>query len=118
MALTSRQTALRIAKAALDSKAERPVILDLRKLSSTFDFFVICHASSQRRSQAIADAIDEALRASGVRLGHREGYTDGGWVLLDYGGVIGHIFTEELRAFYQLERLWGDAPRLPRLKSR
>lgn len=110
--MTSRQTALRIAKAALESKAERLTLLDLRRISATFDYFVLCSATSQRRSQAIADAVTAALQAQGVRLGHQEGYEDGGWVLLDYGSVIGHIFTEAQRAFYALEHLWGQAPRV------
>ena len=110
--MTSRKTALRAAQAALDSKAEDLIILDLRRLSSTFDYFVICSATSERRSQAIADAVQEGLRADGARLWHQEGYREGGWVLLDFGSVVAHIFTTELRGFYQLERLWGDAPRL------
>ena len=110
--MTSRQKALRIAKAALDSKADDLTILDLRVLSSTFDFFVICSATSQRRCQAIADEIQEQLRPAGARLWHHEGYAEGSWVLLDYGSVVAHVFSAELRAFYQLERLWIDAPRV------
>lgn len=56
--------------------------------------------------------MEESLGAAGARLWHTEGYQDGGWVLLDYGSVVAHVFTVEQRAFYQLERLWGDAPRL------
>ena len=82
MALTPRHKALWIAKAALDSKAEDLMVLDLRKLSSTFDFFVLCNATSGRRAQAIADAIEEQLKVEGHRLLHQEGYEDGGWVLL------------------------------------
>ena len=81
-------------------------------MSATFDYFVICHATSARRSQAIADVIDDRLKQVGARVWHKEGYREGGWVLLDCGSVVGHVFTEELRAFYQLERLWHDAPRL------
>ena len=87
-------------------------ILDLRKLSSSFDYFVLCNATSQRRAQAIADAIDEALKPEGARLWHQEGYTEGGWVLLDYGSVVAHVFDPEARTFYQLERLWYDAPKV------
>ena len=112
MALTSRQKALQIATAALDSKADALTILDLRKISATFDYFVICSATSQRRAQAIADAIEASIAPTGAMLWHREGYSDGDWILLDYGSVVGHIFTPELRAFYQLDRLWGDAPRV------
>ncbi len=112
MTFTTRQKALRIARAALDSKADDLVILDLRKRSATFDYFVVCTVTSQRRSQAVADAIEESLETLGARLAHKEGYADGGWVLLDYGSVIGHIFAPELRTFYRLERLWADALRV------
>ncbi len=87
-------------------------MLDLRKSSSSFDYFILCSATSTRRAQAIADGIEEALRPSGARLWHTEGYTEGGWVLLDYGSVVAHIFDAEARTFYQLERLWYDAPRI------
>ncbi len=110
--MTPRQKALRIAKVALEGKAEDLTILDLRKLSSTFDFFVLCSVSSKRRSQALADRIQETLGRSGAGKGHIEGYTDGGWVLLDYGDVIGHLFTPEQRDYYNLEHLWGDAPQI------
>lgn len=112
MPLTSRQKALQIARAARESKADDLGILDLRTLSSTFDFFILCSATSQRRAQAIADAVEDQLAAAGARCWHKEGYADGGWVLLDYGSVVAHVFTAEQRAFYQLERLWGDAPRI------
>ena len=112
MALTPRQKALRIARVALDGKAEKVAILDLRRRSSTFDYFVVCSAASGRRGQAIAEAIEADLAASGARLRHQEGDAEGGWVLLDYGSVVAHLFTEELREFYRLEWLWNDAPRV------
>lgn len=110
--MTSRSKALRIAQAALDEKADDLTILDLRKLSSSFDYFILCNATSQRRAQAIADAIGEALKPEGARLWHQEGYQEGGWVLLDYGSVVAHIFDPDARTFYQLERLWYDAPKV------
>lgn len=110
--MTSRQKALRIAEAAFDGKADDLTILDLRKLSSSFDYFVLCSATSVRRAQAIAEGVEEALRPTGARLWHTEGDTEGGWVLLDYGSVVAHIFDAESRTFYQLERLWYDAPHL------
>lgn len=118
--MTSRHKALQIAAAALDSKADALTVLDLRKISATFEYFVIGSATSPRRAQAIADAIEAQLKPLGARLWHQEGYGDGDWILLDYGSVVAHIFTPELRTFYQLERLWGDAPRLswPRPRPR
>ena len=102
-----------MASAARHSKAENVVILDLRKLSTSFDFFVICSGSSNRRIRTIADDIEEALHSHGLKSGHQEGNGHGGWLLLDYGQVVGHIFDPELRDYYRLERLWADAPRLP-----
>ncbi len=93
------------------SKAEEVVILDLRRLSTFFDFFVLCTGSSDRRIQTIADHVEETLSVHGVNRRHIEGM-DGSWMLLDYGPVVGHLFSPELRKFYSLERLWADAPRL------
>lgn len=117
---TSRQIAITMAQAALDVKAEELVILDLRKLSFSFDFFVILSAASDRRIQTIADEIREKLSSRGVRPPRREGEAEGGWVLLDDGAVVAHIFAPELREFYGLERLWADAPhvRLPKKRHR
>ena len=101
-----------MAQAASKAMAEGPIILDLRKLSYSFDFFFLCSAESDRRIQAVADHIEEELQEEGVRPKHREGLPDGGWMLLDYGAVVAHLFSPEARDFYRLERLWSDAPRL------
>ena len=82
----------------------------LEKVTDFTDYFVICSGTSDRQVQAIADAVDGALRAEGVRPLHVEGYNRAQWVLLDYGDLVVHIFQEETRRFYGLERLWGDAP--------
>jgi ribosome-associated protein len=105
-----------MARAALNAKAEDMVILDLRKLSYSFDFFLLCSASSDRRIETVADHILEALSQADLKPAHREGRPDGGWLLLDFGPVVAHVFSPEAREFYKLERLWADAPqvRLPR----
>lgn len=105
-----------MARAALHAKAEDMVILDLRKLSFSFDYFLLCSASSDRRIQTVVDHILEALSKAGACPAHLEGRPDGGWLLLDFGPVVGHVFSPEAREFYKLERLWADAPqvRLPR----
>ena len=107
-----------MAQTALKLKADDMVVLDLRKLSYSFDFFVICSGSSDRRIRSIADEVREGLAAKGVRPGHVEGRQDARWVLLDYGAVVGHLFSPEARSFYRLDHLWADAPRLsvPKLK--
>ena len=101
-----------MAGAALGAKAEELLILDLRKISYSFDFFFLCSAGSDRRIQTVVDHIEEALRGNGVRAVHREGNPEGGWVLLDFGSVVGHVFMPEVREYYALERLWADAPRV------
>jgi len=85
--------------------------MDMRAVSSITDYFVICSAPSTRRVQAIAEAIEEALRDEGVKHWHIEGKREALWVLIDYGDVVAHIFYEDLREFYDLERLWHDAPK-------
>jgi ribosome-associated protein len=98
------------ARAALDKRAVDLVVLDLQGMSSLADFFLVCTGRSTAQMDTIAEAIAIALRADGIRVRHREGTAESGWLLLDYGDVVVHIFGEEPRAFYGLERLWGDAP--------
>lgn len=97
------------AAAALDRKATDIVILDLRKLTILCDYFVIGTARNSLHAKAVAEGIEERLRASGRRPGHIEGMYGAGWVLMDYGDVIVHVFLESERFFYDLERLWADA---------
>ncbi|PWI57189.1 ribosome silencing factor [Sulfoacidibacillus thermotolerans] len=108
----SREYAKVAADAAEDKKANDVVILDIRELSVIADYFVICSANSRTQAQAIADAISERLELRGIRCKSMEGHDEGKWVLLDFGDLIVHVFQEEERRFFDLERLWGDAPRL------
>jgi ribosome-associated protein len=96
-------------KAAEDKKAEALVVLDLRKAAGFTDHFVICSGTNSRQVRAIADGIVEALGADGEKPAHVEGYDRSEWILLDYFDFIVHVFAPETRAFYGLERLWGDA---------
>lgn len=99
------------AEAALDKKAEDVVILDLRKASSFTDYFVLATATNQKQVLAIADHVLQVLRQQGLRPKHTEGYPRQEWILLDFGGLVVHVFTARQRAFYDLERLWGAATR-------
>ena len=83
----------------------------MKEVSNFTDFFVIASGSSQRQVQAIADSIEEELSKKKIPVWHLEGYREAQWVVVDYGDVIAHIFLEEKRSFYRLERLWGGAPR-------
>ena len=105
------QKARFLSKAALDKKAEDIVIMDMRAVSNVTDYFVICSAPSTRRVQTISRGIEEDLLKKGIRHSHVEGEKIALWVLIDYGDVITHIFHERLRDFYNLERLWYDAPK-------
>jgi ribosome-associated protein len=97
--------------AALDKKATNLDVLAVGALTSIADYFILSSATNERQAQAIADNVVERLRDEmGVRPLLVEGSTPGRWVLIDFGDFIVHIFTEEVRRFYGLERLWGDAP--------
>jgi ribosome-associated protein len=96
-------------RAAEDKKAQDITVLDLRNASGFTDHFVICSGANARQIHAIADAIIEALGVEGVKPAHIEGYERSEWVLVDYFDFIVHIFSPETRAFYGLERLWGNA---------
>jgi|ERR1041384_534826 ribosome-associated protein len=100
------------AHAASEKKATDMVLLDLRKIASFTEFFLICTGASTRQVQAISNAIEETLRKDGKRPLHIEGYSSAEWILLDYGDFIVHIFSPASRRFYDLERLWRDAPRV------
>jgi ribosome-associated protein len=102
----------RAARSAEDKKAESIVILDLRRAAGFTDFFVICSGGNARHVRAIADGVIEALAAEGTKPAHIEGYERSEWVLLDYFDFVVHVFARETRAFYGLERLWGNAERL------
>jgi ribosome-associated protein len=101
------------ARAALDRKALDLVALDVQGLSSVTDYFLVCSGRSTTHLSSIADAIREEMKASDVRPLHAEGAPESGWMLLDYGDVLVHVFLEETRVYYALERLWGDAPSVP-----
>jgi ribosome-associated protein len=97
-------------RAASDKKAHDLVALDLRPVASFTDFFLIGSAANTRQVQAIADEVVDRLKRKGSRALRVEGYSSAEWVLIDYGDFIFHVFEEKARRFYDLERLWRDAP--------
>jgi len=99
-------------EAAHSKKATDLVVLDLRKTGAFTDFFLICTGANPRQVHAIADAVEQALKADKVRPAHLEGYERAEWVLVDYFDFIVHVFSPSARAFYGLERLWGNARRI------
>jgi ribosome-associated protein len=109
--LSAEEKAALTGRIAADKKAMDVVVLDMRDATSITDYFLICSGVSERQVQAIADAIDEQLGQSGIVSLGVEGYREGRWILMDYGDVIVHVFSRETRDFYDLERLWANAPK-------
>jgi ribosome-associated protein len=101
-----------VISAAEDKKASDIVVMDLRDAGAFTDYFVICSGQTPRQVKAIAEHVEEQLRAARIRPAHHEGYGRAEWVLLDYFDFIVHVFTRETRLFYALDRLWGGAPRI------
>jgi ribosome-associated protein len=112
MTTDSRTKSLFCLKAAIEKKAQNPVLLELKGMTSFTDYFLLCSGKSDRQVQAIAHAIQEALKKKGIRPLGQEGVHEGKWILMDYEDVVVHIFLEPVRKFYDLEGLWMDAPRI------
>jgi ribosome-associated protein len=108
----AEELAVLAARAVHDRRAEDVVVLDLRGMCSVTDFFVICSGTSDRQMRAAYDAAEEAGRRFGWRPIGSAGYESATWMLLDFVDVVIHIFAPEYRQYYDLELLWGDAPRV------
>ncbi len=108
--MDSKLFAEKIADLIFNKKGYDVRIIDLRSLTTFSDFFVICSADSDTQVKAIADEIDKSLRDEGIKCWHKEGYMALSWVLLDYVDVVVHVFKKDAREFYNIEKLWGDAP--------
>jgi ribosome-associated protein len=107
-----RDLALRIADILAETPASDTVVLDIRGLSTFADFFVICSGENERQLRAISERLQEELREDDIRPRRTEGTPRSGWIVLDYNDAIVHVFDQELRDFYKMERLWAEAPRL------
>ncbi|HAP35660.1 MAG TPA: ribosome silencing factor [Bacteroidetes bacterium] len=107
--MTSKNLAKVLANAALSKKAFDITILDLRKLTTMTDYFVVCSVDSDTQARAVADEIKNESLEKGESSVRKEGYSEGRWILMDYMDVVVHVFHKEMREFYNLEKLWGDA---------
>ncbi|MFB3136595.1 MAG: ribosome silencing factor [Nitrospirales bacterium] len=108
-----RQRALTIGQAALQKKATDVVILEVEPLTSVADYFIFCSGSSERQVKAIADGIaQELVRCFSFRA-TIEGGSSATWILLDYGDIVVHVFRDDIRAFYGVEKMWRDAEEIP-----
>lgn len=99
-------------RAVQEKKAENIVVLELKEISSFTDYFVIGQGNSSRQNKAVCDGVERALKENKIRPISIEGRKSGDWILMDYGSFIIHVFSEEARGYYALEKLWGDSPRL------
>ena len=110
--MDSKGKALLCTNAALSKKAQNLVILEMNKLGSVADYFIICSGRSDRQVQAIAYSIEESMKKQGILPLGIEGFSEAKWILLDYNDVIIHVFYDPIREFYDLEGLWSDAQRV------
>ncbi|MED4122506.1 ribosome silencing factor [Halalkalibacterium halodurans] len=107
----SNQELLQLAVNAVDDKkAEQVVALNMKGISLIADFFLICHGNSEKQVQAIAHELKKVAQEQGIEIKRLEGYEQARWVLIDLGDVVVHVFHKDERAYYNLEKLWGDAP--------
>ncbi len=105
--------AITCARIADEKKAQDVIVLDISKLTFIAEYFVICTGINERQLQTIADEIKTKLKKLSIQNIGIEGYNEAKWILIDYGDVIVHLFGREMRSFYDLELLWGDAPKIP-----
>ncbi len=101
-----------IVKALSDKLGKNIVAIDMQQASPIFDTFILCTGTNERLMQALRDSVEEQMDKAGYEVKHIEGLRDSKWILMDYGDVVVHIFEEEERGAYNLEKLWGDLPRI------
>lgn len=108
--MTERELLITAATAADDKRAEDILALNMKGISLIADYFLICHGNSDKQVQAIAREMKEKAEENGIVVRRMEGFDEAKWVLVDLGDVIAHVFHRDERGYYNLERLWGDAP--------
>lgn len=111
--MTEKEVSFVVCEAASDKKATDIVTMDMKGIISSTDYFVICSARTGTQVRAIVDNIEEKLEEKGIAPLRKEGYREAEWVLLDYGDVVAHVFQQEAREYYALERLWNNAELTP-----
>lgn len=110
--MTAESLAIRMAEVADDKRAQDIAILNMQGISVMADYFMICQGNSERQVEAIARDLKDAAQKDGIEVKRMEGLDKARWILIDMGDVIVHVFHKEEREYYQLEKLWGDAPRI------
>ena len=109
---SSVERAALFARTARDHKARDIVVLDMRGIHPLYDYFILCTGTSRRQIHTLAEEVDDAMKSVGDRRDGIEGYQASKWVVQDYGDLLVHVFDAETRAYYSLEELWADAPRI------
>ena len=104
----NQNDAQRISELMLDKKARDIIMIDVKKITTLTDFFVVCTSESEPQTRAITDHINQKMKEEGVKSWHIEGYEHLDWVLIDFVHIVVHIFSKESREFYEFERLWAD----------
>ena len=104
----SHYDAQRISELMIEKKAVDIIIIDVRKITTLTDFFVVCTSESQPQTRAITDHINQEMKEDGIKSWHIEGYEHLDWVLIDFVNIVAHIFSKETREYYEFERLWAD----------
>lgn len=110
--MTANEKAQAVQKALDDKKASNIEVIDVKERTSLSEYFVIASCQSSVQVRACADKVEEQLEEFGINVRHKEGYSTGSWVLMDYGDVVVHIMQQEIREFYGIERLWDDAGKM------
>ncbi|MCR2820466.1 ribosome silencing factor [Lederbergia panacisoli] len=108
--MSTKELLKTVVKAADDKRAEDIVVLNMQGISFIADYFLICHGNSEKQVQAIAREIKDEANKVGIGVNKMEGFDEAKWVLIDMGNIIAHVFHRDDRSYYNLERLWGDAP--------
>lgn len=108
--MENRELLVTAVKAADDKRAEDIVVLNMKGISLIADYFLICHGNSDKQVQAIANELKDQAEELGYHVKRMEGFDEGKWVLIDLGDIVAHVFHRDERGYYNLERLWGDAP--------
>lgn len=111
--MTAKEIVKLVVDALEEKKANDIRILDISHISSMGDYFIIADGSNRNQVQAMCDCVEEKMQIAGIDLKNREGYSNGGWILLDYYDIIVHIFSYEGRSFYDLEHIWRDGVVIP-----
>lgn len=111
--MENKEIVQKIAVACDDKRAEDIIALDMKDVSLVADYFVICHGNNERQVQSIAREIKDKMDELGIDVKRMEGFEQARWVLVDIGDIVCHVFHKDERSYYNLERLWGDAARLP-----